>query len=111
MSPAGPWFAKTLLTGLLPIVCLAGLVWALHGPAAGWAAAALAFMLVVVVQTRRLAVLLAWLDSPGSAGFPDTGGAWGDVFLTLAQVASRRAHPRGGRGAPALLSRRHGRRP
>jgi two-component system phosphate regulon sensor histidine kinase PhoR len=85
MSPAGPWFAKTLLTGLLPIVCLAGLVWALHGPAAGWAAAALAFMLVVVVQTRRLAVLLAWLDSPGSAGFPDTGGAWGDVFLKLSR--------------------------
>ncbi|SBT08665.1 Multi-sensor signal transduction histidine kinase [Candidatus Accumulibacter aalborgensis] len=88
MSPGGRWFAKTLLTGVLPIVSLALLAGLLYGSAWGWAAAALGFLLVVCAQTHRLSVLLAWLDTPGradSAHYPDAGGAWGEVFLKLSR--------------------------
>ena len=85
MTPGGQWFARTLLTGVLPVLALALLAGLLHGPLWGWATAALGFMLVVFAQTRRLSVFMAWIDNREHAEFPDFGGAWGEVFLKLSR--------------------------
>ena len=85
MTPAGARLVKILLTGALPIVGLALLGGLMHGPVWGWAVAALGFLLVVVMQTRRLLMLSAWLDDPDRSASPDAGGAWGEVFRKLAR--------------------------
>lgn len=86
MSAAVPGFAKILLSGVLPIVAPALLLGLIHGAAWGWAAAALGWLLIVLMQTRRLTVLAAWLDAPDRAGrVPDAGGAWGEVFTKLSR--------------------------
>ena len=59
MTPAGTRLVKILLTGALPIVGLALLGGLMRGPVWGWAVAALGFLLVVVMQTRRLLMLSA----------------------------------------------------
>jgi CheY-like chemotaxis protein/PAS domain-containing protein len=88
MRAAGSGFSKILLTGVLPIVGLALLLGVIHGAAWGWAVAALGLLLIVLMQTRRLTILAAWLDAPEHARVPDAGGAWGEVFVKL----SRRLH-------------------
>ena len=88
MSAAVPGFAKILLSGVLPIVAPALLLGLIHGAAWGWAVAALGWLLIVLMQIRRLTVLAAWLDAPDHARVPDAGGAWGEVFTRL----SRRLH-------------------
>lgn len=86
MSAAVPGFAKILLSGVLPIIAPALLLGLIHGAAWGWAAAALGWLLIVLMQTRRLTVLAAWLDAPDRAGrVPDAGGAWGEVFTKLSR--------------------------
>ncbi len=85
MTPGRASFAKILLTGVLPISGLALLGGLLHGVACGWAVAALGLLLLVVMQTRRLSVLAAWLDDPDCRESPDAGGAWGEVFVKLAR--------------------------
>lgn len=77
--------AGILLTGVLPIVGLALLTGAMFGPTVGWTVAALGLLLVVVLQTRRMSVLAAWIDDPQHADPPDTGGAWGEIFLKLSR--------------------------
>lgn len=88
MSAAVPGFAKILLSGVLPIVAPALLLGLIHGAAWGWAVAALGWLLIVLMQIRRLTVLAAWLDAPDRARVPDAGGAWGEVYARL----SRRVH-------------------
>ena len=89
MNAAVPGFAKILLSGVLPIVAPALLLGLIHGAAWGWATAALGLLLIVLMQTRRLTVLAAWLNAPDRAGsVPDAGGTWGEVFTRL----SRRLH-------------------
>ena len=85
MTAAGRWCTRIVLTGVLPIVGLALLLGAIHGATWGWAAAAGGFMLVVLLQTRRLALLAAWIDGPQQADVPDSGGAWGEVFRKLSR--------------------------
>ena len=85
MTAAGRWCTRIVLTGVLPIVGLALLLGAIHGAIWGWAAAAGGFMLVVLLQTRRLALLAAWIDGPQQADVPDSGGAWGEVFRKLSR--------------------------
>ena len=85
MTAAGRWCTRIVLTGVLPIVGLALLLGAIHGAIWGWAAAAGGFMLVVLLQTRRLALLAAWIDGPQQAEVPDSGGAWGEVFRKLSR--------------------------
>jgi len=85
MTAAGRWCTRIVLTGVLPIVGLALLLGAIHGATWGWAAAAGGFMLVVLLQTRRLALLAAWIDGPQQAEVPDSGGAWGEVFRKLSR--------------------------
>jgi hypothetical protein len=85
MTSVRRWFARIVLTGVLPIVCLGLFAWIMHGPAWGWAAVALGFMLLIIAQSRRLAVLAAWIDYPDHSEFPDSGGVWGEVFLKLSR--------------------------
>ena len=85
MTSVRRWFARIVLTGVLPIVCLGLFAWTMHGPAWGWAAVALGFMLLIIAQIRRLAVLAAWIDYPDHSEFPDSGGVWGEVFLRLSR--------------------------
>jgi two-component system phosphate regulon sensor histidine kinase PhoR len=80
---AGSGFSKILLTGVLPIVGLALLLGVINGATWGWATAALGLLLIVLMQTRRLTILAAWLDAPEHANVPDAGGAWGEVFVKL----------------------------
>ncbi|MCM8613679.1 phosphate regulon sensor histidine kinase PhoR [Accumulibacter sp.] len=85
MTAAGRWCTRIVLTGVLPIVCLALLLAALHGAIWGWVVAASGLMLVVLLQTRRLALLAAWIDGPQQGEVPDSGGAWGEVFRKLSR--------------------------
>ena len=85
MTAVGRWVVRIVLTGVLPILFLGLLAWAMYGPVWGWAASALGLLLVVIVQTRRLALLAAWIDGPERAEFPDSGGAWGEVFRKLSR--------------------------
>jgi two-component system phosphate regulon sensor histidine kinase PhoR len=85
VTAGGRGFTRLLLTGVLPIVGLALLAGVMHGAVWGWAAAALALLFVVGSQSRRLALLAAWIDGPEGAEFPETRGAWGDIFLKLSR--------------------------
>ena len=85
MTAAGRWCTRIVLTGVVPVVGLALLVAAILGATWGWAAAAVGLLLVVMLQTRRLALLAAWIDGPQPAEVPNSGGAWGEVFRKLAR--------------------------
>jgi len=85
MTAAGRWCTRIVVTGVLPIVGLALLLAVIHGAIWGWVAAASGLMLVVLLQTRRLALLAAWIDGPQQAEVPDSGGVWGEVFRKLSR--------------------------
>ncbi|EXI80901.1 MAG: Phosphate regulon sensor protein PhoR [Candidatus Accumulibacter appositus] len=88
MTGPWAWFAKFLLRSVLPIGGLALLAGFSHGPAWGWAIAALGWLLLVFMHRRQWAALAAWLDSVESTErcqFPQAGGVWGEVLGKLAQ--------------------------
>ena len=79
------WWCRFVFVGVVPILCLALLVWISHGPAWAWAVAALGFAIVAFVHGRHLARLAAWLDAPESSEFPQAAGIWGEVFGKLSR--------------------------
>ncbi|MBI4742155.1 MAG: phosphate regulon sensor histidine kinase PhoR [Betaproteobacteria bacterium] len=77
------WLA--LLPRLLLILCAALIARAWLGPVWAWAVAAVGSIFIVLAQTRQLIALAVWLQAPETAGFPDAGGLWGEVFIRLSR--------------------------
>ncbi|WP_313953507.1 phosphate regulon sensor histidine kinase PhoR [Accumulibacter sp.] len=83
MTGGGRWFAKTLLSSVVPVLGLAFLAWWSAGAALAWAVAAVGFLFVVVVQIKQLSALAAWLDAPEGTTLADGSGRWGELCRKL----------------------------
>ena len=78
-------FWTSLLTWIGAVAALAGLALLLHGATLALVTLAVGFLLLLVIQTRHLIALDDWLNDPRDEHFPDAGGVWGEVFLSLAR--------------------------
>ncbi|MBL8398567.1 MAG: phosphate regulon sensor histidine kinase PhoR [Candidatus Accumulibacter sp.] len=91
MSPAGKSSIRLLIGGVLASIGLGLLLGALAGTLAGWAAAAIVLLLLVLWQTRQLLTLADWLQAPDAPGPPVLPSAWQRMLLQRSDDRRRTA--------------------